>query len=203
MATAPASPQALSGSGSWAAETISSLPFPRSSCEHTSSGFPLPSAAQRPTGQPPPGRPLPGDCPCKKPDSHTGLLAQAFVRAPEVLEREGERGLDRGAIGQDELAVHAGPQRHCRAEVQAELLLVAWLWAGNTAPCPWAPGYTPPLALPSEPPWEGPRALSGKQSSPSDSHLIKLPPRRHPLLVNLGCQREASNFTSSPWPGAD
>lgn len=119
------------------------------------------------------------------------------MRAPEVLKLEGEKGLDRGAIGQDELAIHAGPQGHCRAEVQAELLRVAGLCAGNTAPGPWAPGYTPPLALPSEPPWEGARAPSSNRlypRTPTPQASPSWQPRR---------PRGASNFTDSPWPGAD
>lgn len=80
---------------------------------------------------------------------------------------------------------------------------MAWplLRAGNTAPCPWAPGYMPPLAPPREPPWVGVRELSRNQASSSDS-LVKLPPHRSTLLVSLGCQG-ASHFTNSPWPGAN
>lgn len=157
----------------------------------------LPVRARPPA---PPGHLLPGDCPGEKPDLHAGLLAQAFLRALEVLELEGERGLDRGAVGQDELATHAGPQWHCRAKVQAELLLVAWLCAGDTAPCPRAPGYTPPLALPSEPLWEGARARSSNQASHPDPHLIKLPPHRH-LRVSLGCPGRPHISPARPGPG--
>lgn len=82
---------------------------------------------------------------------------QAVLRAPEVLKLEGERRLYRGVIGQDKLAIHAGPQWHRQAKVQAELLLVAWprLCARNAAPCPWTLGYMLPLVLPSEPPSVG------------------------------------------------
>ena len=95
----------------------------------------------------------------ESPHLQAGFLIRAVWGAPEVLKLEGEGRLYRGAVGQDELAVHAGPQRHRGAKVEAELLQVVrpQLCAENAAPCPGAPSYTPPLALPSEPAWVGAR----------------------------------------------